>query len=298
MANPQSPGWYDDPDNPQQLRYFDGVVWTRHTSPRSTRPAPGPVAPQGAQQGAPEQLAAPQAAQSWGQHPQYPPQQYPPQQAPGQQAPGQQYPYGQQPPGQGGWSRPPAPTSYGAQARTPDGEPLAGWWKRAAARIIDWIIVWVVALPLTGYFLYRAFAELWPAVQDYAKQIEAGNTNAVAPSATPEMVKWLVGYSVLLTLVATVYEVFFTTRSGATPGKKALGLRVRLRERPGPLPVQAALQRTVIPIGGNLFASLPLLSQLVGLLQVADVLLPLVNQRKQAIHDLMAKTNVVDTRKY
>ena len=64
MANPQSPGWYDDPDNPQQLRYFDGVVWTRHTSPRSTRPAPGPVAPQGAQQGAPEQLAAPQAAQA------------------------------------------------------------------------------------------------------------------------------------------------------------------------------------------------------------------------------------------
>jgi uncharacterized RDD family membrane protein YckC len=120
----------------------------------------------------------------------------------------------------------------------------------------------------------------------------------VAPSATPEMVKWLVGYSVLFTLVAIVYEVFFTTRSGATPGKKALGLRVRLREQPGPLPVNAALRRTVIPIGGNLFSSLPLLSQLVGLLQVADVLLPLANERKQAIHDLMAKTNVVDTRKY
>jgi uncharacterized RDD family membrane protein YckC len=135
-------------------------------------------------------------------------------------------------------------------------------------------------------------------VQDYANQVEAGNTSASAPVATPEMVKWLVGYSVLFTLVAIVYEVFFTTRSGATPGKKALGLRVRLREQPGPLPVQAALRRTVVPIGGNLFASLPLLSQLVGLLQVADVLLPLVNERKQAIHDLMAKTNVVDIRKY
>jgi hypothetical protein len=60
--------------------------------------------------------------------------------------------------------------------------------------------------------------------------------------------------------------------------------------------VQAALTRTVIPIGGNLVSSLPLLSQLVGLLQVADGLLPLVNERKQAIHDLMARTNVVDTR--
>jgi uncharacterized RDD family membrane protein YckC len=301
MANPQSPGWYDDPDNPQQLRYFDGVVWTRHTSPRSTRPVPGSAqqdtTPQDStpqdtvQQGAPGQLAAPQGAQPWGQHPQYPP---PP---PAQQPPAP-YPYGQQPQRQGGWGMPPAPTVYGTQARTPDGEPLAGWWKRAAARIIDWIIVWVVSLPLTGYFLYRAFAELWPAVQDYANQLEAGNSSAAAPTATPEMVKWLVGYSVLFTLVAIVYEVFFTTRSGATPGKKALGLRVRLREQPGPLPVQAALRRTVIPIGGNLVSSLPLLSQLIGLLQVGDVLLPLVNERKQAIHDLMARTNVVDTRKY
>jgi uncharacterized RDD family membrane protein YckC len=295
MANPQSPGWYDDPENPQQLRYFDGVVWTRHTSPRSTLPAPGTNQP--AQQGSvappgwpgqqPAQTPQPRQYPPQGQQP-YPPQgqqQYPPQ---GQQ----QYPYGQG----GGWSMPPAPTVYGAKARTPDGEPLAGWWKRFAARLIDWIIVWVLSLPLTGYFLYRAFAELWPAVEDYAREIESGNSSAVPPTATPEMVKWLVAYSVILTLVAIAYEVFFTTRSGATPGKRALGLRVRLRERPGPLPVQAALTRTVIPIGGNLVSSLPLLSQLVGLLQVADGLLPLVNERKQAIHDLMAKTNVVDTR--
>ena len=154
MANPQSPGWYDDPDNPQQLRYFDGVVWTRHTSPRSTRPvsstAQQGAAPQGtAQESAPEQLTAPQGAQSWGQHPQYPPRQHPY----GQPQPGQ--PPGQQPQQKGRWSMPPAPTVYGTQARTPDGEPLAGWWKRAAARIIDWIIVWVVSLPLTAYFRLR-----------------------------------------------------------------------------------------------------------------------------------------------
>lgn len=299
MATPQSPGWYDDPEHPQQLRYFDGVVWTRHTTPRSTRPASGAVQQAGVEQAGAQQDTAQQdtapprslepGPQPWGRHPQYPPQ-YPPPQYPPPQPPGQQ-PYGQ-----GGWSMPPAPTVYGTRARTPDGEPLAGWWKRAAARIIDWIIVWLGSLPLTGYFLYRAFTEIWPAVQDYARELEAGNTNAVPPVASTETIKWLVAYSVILTLVAMAYEVFFTTRSGATPGKKALGLRVRLRERPGPLPVQAALTRTIIPIGGNLVSSLPLLSQLVGLLQVADVLLPLVNARKQAIHDLMAKTNVVDTR--
>ena len=289
MANPQSPGWYDDPDNPQQLRYFDGVVWTRHTTPRSTRPTPAASAPQpGGPQGTPAapQWPGQQAQQQWPtQQPQSPQQQWPPQ-------PPQQQPYG--PPG-GGWSRPPAPY---AVARTPDGEPLAGWWKRLLARLIDWIIVWLVSLPLTGYFLFRAAGEMGPAFEDYLRQVESGNTAAVAPTVTPEVLKWVIAYSVILTVVAIAYEVYFTTRSGATPGKRALGLRVRLRDRPGPLPTQAAFTRTVIPMGGNLFSSLPLISTLVGLLQVADGLLPLVNDRKQALHDMMAKTNVVDTRKY
>ena len=165
------------------------------------------------------------------------------------------------------------------------------------ARVIDWIIVWLLALPLTGYFLYRAGADLTPAFEDYFRRIESGNTSAVPPTVTPEMLKWVIAYSVILTLVAMAYEVFFTTRTGATPGKKALGLRVRLRERPGPLSLQTALTRTLIPIGGNLFSSLPIVSTFVSLLQLADSLLPLVNERKQALHDLMAKTNVVDTRR-
>lgn len=72
---------------------------------------------------------------------------------------------------------------------------------------------------------------------------------------------------------------------------------MRLRERPGPLSLQTALTRTLIPMGGNLFSSLPIVSTFVSLLQLADSLLPLVNERKQALHDLMAKTNVVDTRR-
>ncbi|MBO3181743.1 DUF2510 domain-containing protein, partial [Dermatophilus congolensis] len=24
-------GWYDDPDDPELLRYWDGVLWTEHT---------------------------------------------------------------------------------------------------------------------------------------------------------------------------------------------------------------------------------------------------------------------------
>lgn len=304
MANPQSPGWYDDPEHPQQLRYFDGVVWTRHTTPRSTRPsAPGYAAGPSAQGAAPQapgqQPSSPVSAgpQQGGPTAPVPPGwQQPAQQrqsAPQQQWPPQQHPHGTP----GGWSTPPAPTAYGAQARTPDGEALAGWWKRFAARLIDWIIVWFGSLPLTGYFIYRAGNELGPAFDSYLREIERGNAAATPPTVTPDVLKWVVAYSVILTLAAIAYEVFFTTRSGATPGKKALGLRIRLRERPGPLSVQTALTRTIIPMGGNLLSSIPLISTLVAMLQLGDGLLPLVHQNKQALHDLMAKTNVVDTRR-
>ena len=30
----QPAGWYDDPQNPDNLRYWDGVTWTQHTTTR------------------------------------------------------------------------------------------------------------------------------------------------------------------------------------------------------------------------------------------------------------------------
>jgi uncharacterized RDD family membrane protein YckC len=277
METPTHPGWYDDPENPQQLRYFDGVIWTQHTTPRSVPQPP---------QAGPQPPAAPGAPGQAG-PPAYPGQQpTTPQGWPGQY------------PAQRGWSAPPVGYPYRAVATTPDGEPLAGWWKRAAARLMDWVIVWFCALPFTSFFLYRGTQELRPAFDEYFRQIEAGNTGAPPPNIVdPSVIRWLVGYTVVLTLVAIVYEVFFTTRSGATPGKMIMGLRVRLRDRPGPLPVQTALTRTVIPMMGNLVQAIPLLSTAVFLAQVVDSLLPLANEKKQAVHDLMAGTNVVDTRR-
>ena len=33
-------GWYDDPDDPSQYRYWDGETWTAHRSAKSTSPPP------------------------------------------------------------------------------------------------------------------------------------------------------------------------------------------------------------------------------------------------------------------
>jgi hypothetical protein len=50
-AVPLAPGWYDDPESPARLRYFDGAAWTERTSDRTAAasvpqptPAPSPQA--------------------------------------------------------------------------------------------------------------------------------------------------------------------------------------------------------------------------------------------------------------
>lgn len=306
METPTRPGWYDDPESPQQLRYYDGVIWTKHTTPRGVPQEPAQQAPEA--QPAQSAQSAPRPpgtdAQPVGpvqpQQPAYPGQ--PPVAPPGQQPYGQQQPpsppgWPAQYPPQGGWHAPPMGTPYRSVPSTPDGQPLAGWWKRAVARIVDWVIVWVGALPLTGYFLYRAGQTLSPALESWMRELESGTASPTGPALDPAVLRWMILYSVVLTLVAMAYEVFFTTRSGSTPGKKLLGLRVRLRDQDGPLPFQAALLRTILPMGGNMVSAVPLLSALIGLAQVADIFFPLLNVRKQALHDLMAKTNVVDTRR-
>ena len=32
----QPSGWYDDPTDPDLLRYWDGVTWTTHTAPKKS----------------------------------------------------------------------------------------------------------------------------------------------------------------------------------------------------------------------------------------------------------------------
>jgi uncharacterized RDD family membrane protein YckC len=40
MSTPTGPGWYDDPDHPGRLRYFDGILWTAHTTARRAGATP------------------------------------------------------------------------------------------------------------------------------------------------------------------------------------------------------------------------------------------------------------------
>ena len=139
----QRAGWYDDPQDAALLRYFDGVVWSAHTTPKAPVPpaaattpipqgpptqqlptqAPTPGQPPTSgqptfgevRQDQPPQYGAPPQPPQYGappQQPQYgaPPQQ--PQYGQGQQpqyGQGQQPPYPQQQPQYGQGQQPPYP---------------------------------------------------------------------------------------------------------------------------------------------------------------------------------------------
>ena len=139
-------GWYDDPQDPTQQRYWDGGFWTDYRRPRE-----GPPPYQG-QFGQPSTGQYGQAPQPGGQQGFGPGLGQPGmgRQGYGPQGYGQQQ-YGQQQHGQG--------FGYGPKVKTtPDGQPLSGWWRRVAARILDSFILFFASLPFTGYFLWKTFS--------------------------------------------------------------------------------------------------------------------------------------------
>ena len=305
MDMPTRAGWYDDPENDQQLRYFDGVVWSKHTTPRSTRPSAAP--PQPGQQQFPGQ----------GHPPQYPGQGAAQGQAQGQ-APGQAPDQGQapvQPPATGGWAAPPtapqpgqqnpqfpgsqqqpgwnAPAYPGMQrvATTPDGQPLAGFWQRVGAYILDGIIQFVLLLVLGGWLLVKALDPVW---DELVSAVDAGDPAAVNRITADQLdFGYLVAFGLVAAVITFAYAVFFLSRTGATPGKMAVGISVRLRDRPGVLSVGDAAKRTSLQAALSLLGNIPLLGNLFSLVALVDLLWPAWDERKQALHDKLAKTNVV-----
>ena len=75
-----------------------------------------------------------------------------------------------------------------------------------------------------------------------------------------------------------------------------MGLRVRLRDRPE-LPLSAVLLRWATQSGApGMLGLVPFVGLLASVFSLLDVLWPLWDDKNQAIHDKVAKTNVVRVR--
>jgi uncharacterized RDD family membrane protein YckC len=178
---------------------------------------------------------------------------------------------------------------------TPDGVRLAGWGARAVALLIDVaiqtavnVVVWV-PLVLVNLDGIREFGDRLDA---WSQETEPGT---LPLSTYSPLVPLLVEIGVAGLLVGALYTIGFWRWKQATPGKLALGLRVRLRDSPE-LPWSAILLRYGFTLALGLVGVVPFAGYATGMVQLLDYLWPLWDDKRQALHDKVAGTNVITLR--
>ena len=303
---PNRAGWFEDPDDSEQLRYFDGILWTKHTTPRRTVrhvPSPEPLAGELGSSGTPgaPRSVAPDQTGPYGYPVQSTHTQPPPSQPPHTQPPPSQ-PWGQQP---NPYQSQPNPYQQSQQPyqhhrpfpsgpTTADGVPLASMASRFAAWLIDSALTWVIGLVLGGVLLWRGLGNYPQVVAD---AVSAGTTAPGDATALAEQIQfdllWLGAFAVLQLLVGVGYHTFFLSRSGATPGRRAAGISVRLAERPGVLSPADAMRRSLLRPVLFLFTYTPGLGLFAMPLSLMDALSGLWHPQRQTLHDRIGRTVVV-----
>jgi|1185.fasta_scaffold48428_1 uncharacterized RDD family membrane protein YckC len=186
-----------------------------------------------------------------------------------------------------------ATSTQGTRLTTPDGQQLAGWWRRMFALWIDGIILAILGTIFAWRYV-QAFERAISNFMDAA--VQAGQRGAPPPDTAPfvsAITGPIIGIAMVGLIVGFIYEVGFLKAFQATPGKMVLGMEVRLREMPGPMPWGALMLRWLLKRGVAIVQIL-----LIGLLiypvyYMVNYLWPVFDAKKQALHDKAARTNVV-----
>ena len=154
--------------------------------------------------------------------------------------------------------------------------PYAGFWKRAFACLIDSIILSIPSILFTGLILgtqLMAFVK-----------IATQNTQPAPEIALPLIGKWFAGMALVwlfnILLFWLYYACFESSKQQATPGKMALGIKVV-----GPQGQRISFARAT----GRTFAKF--ISHMI--LYFGDYMAGFT-QKRQALHDMIATTYVVD----
>lgn len=184
----------------------------------------------------------------------------------------------------------PAPDQYQASPVvglvTDDGIALAGWWQRVGATLIDGVLMMLVttiaALPF--YDTLRVGFEAW-----WGDAIRAAQLGQPMPDYT-NPAYGLLGPAGSITLIGIAiqlaYSIGMQIWKSATLGMLALGLRVvpaGQGRHTGGLPIFTAVIRNL---------AYQLLAYL-WFVWLVNVLLPLGNKKRQTLHDMVARTQVV-----
>jgi len=185
---------------------------------------------------------------------------------PGSYGPG---PYGMPPPGS---------SPYGPPRAAPVdvlGRPLASWWQRFAAILIDMVILYFVATLLDYLFVGTSTAAL------------GGSASGVA----------IVVVGLLVLVIDLAYFGFLNgSEKGQTVGMMALGITVRDVATGGRIDPRRAAIRIVVLDPGILLSSIPVIGVIAFLYTIAAGLSPLWDAHRQGWHDKVARTDVIRVR--
>jgi uncharacterized RDD family membrane protein YckC len=153
-------------------------------------------------------------------------------------------------------------------------QPLAPWWKRLVAIIIDAMLV-----SFSGTIILLVISAA------------SGGTRTQAPSPTPSGGAAIAGVAVLWAAMTILGAIYYGALNGSargqTVGKMALGIAVRDARRGGPIGFWRGFGRSVITWLFAIAFAIPYL---------LDSLAPLWDRRRQAWHDKVAHSVVVDLR--
>ncbi|AKU16317.1 RDD family protein [Luteipulveratus mongoliensis] len=303
-------GWYDDPDDPSQLRYFDGILWTERRTPKVMPGLEGstigsPSLQQKSDQEASAKVrrdrdhggATPAAPPAEPVSPQDPP--------PSTWQPPSDNPW-QAPPSNNPWQAPPTagqtpergqqqyPPGYGVptkiRPRTPDGQLISGWWRRLVAYFIDSVIVLGVSFAVSWPWSQSWFETYRAYVSDVMDASRNGSSAPPMPDSLSD-IPWQ--WALISVLLYAVYEIALVTWRGRTVGKVVTGISVRSWEHARPPSLSEAAVRFLVKGIATVVYPVPVLSGLGSIFTVVDGLWPLGDGRKQALHDKAPSTVVV-----
>lgn len=171
------------------------------------------------------------------------------------------------------------------------GEPLAPWWRRLLARIIDDLICAVICLPFVIPILSTRREELldwWNLAQ------QAARTDQVMPLPPSSVLTAIGAVGTVSVLVYFLFELIGLARFATTPGRIALGIAVREVGRTGPIGLQAASWRSGVKVLGQLLSSGTGLLANVGLfVTLVDLGRGVMDPKRRTVHDIVGKTEVV-----
>ena len=292
-------GWYPDPADPARQRFWDGAHWTAETrsvSPTS-RPTPATVDPYAAAAPA-TSVRLPGDPYAAAAAMRVPP--------PAGPAPVPAYPAHANPYLNAAAAAPSDGTRLApGVARTVDGVPLAGWWWRVLATVIDMALLSFVAGSALIYTVFGDAVDLLIAWFNDAIRVAKANSTALPP-LPPELVPLEGKYTLALAAVTFVYCVAFLVWRGATPGQMLCGLRVvpfgQGRHQGGLSWVTAAIRvavyllLTTVALGIVTLAAPDASASLGGLfliLMLLTWLWPLWQPGRRGLQDLAARTQVV-----